>query len=91
VEADEVLWNSGVVALHASDAHLCEEVRGLTDQLLDHGFADHSHIAEMAAFGVVLSRRSRLAECHDVVSHYWPTELRSASALGWSRRGAIRR
>ncbi|MCW2616115.1 MAG: hypothetical protein JWN08_3109 [Frankiales bacterium] len=75
--SQETLWNSGVVALHTVDVDLCAEVAHLTDQLLDQGFAEFSHTAEMVAFGVVLGRRTLLGECHGAVTHYWQTELRS--------------
>ncbi len=74
--AQEILWNSGVVGLSREDAGLCAEAGALTDQLLAHGFGELSHTAEMVAFGTVLDRRTSVGECFDVVTHYWPTELR---------------
>lgn len=74
--AQEILWNSGVVGLCAEDAGLCTEVVALTDQLLEHGFGELSHTAEMVAFGTVLDRRTSVGECFDIVTHYWLTELR---------------
>jgi hypothetical protein len=72
----ETLWNSGVVGLHRADAAFCDEALSLTDQLLEHGFAERSHTAEMVAFGVVLARRSKIRECRDVITHYWPAKIR---------------
>jgi hypothetical protein len=77
----ETLWNSGVVGVHRSDAALCHEALYLNDQLLDHRFAEQSHTAEMVAFGVVLARRSKITECHDVVTHYWPADIRDPFAV----------
>jgi hypothetical protein len=73
---DETMWNSGVVGLDVSDVRLCDDALDLNDQLLKKGFGDHSHTAEMVALGVVLSRRTRIRECFDVVVHYWPGEMR---------------
>jgi hypothetical protein len=80
IEETETLWNSGVIGLHRSDAGLCDEALHLNDQLLDHGFAERSHIAEMVGFGVVLARRSTISECRDVVTHYWPADRRDRFA-----------
>lgn len=73
---NEPLWNSGVVGLHTDDAYLCHEATYLTDQLLDHGFAGFSHIAEMLAFGVCLDRRVAVRECFGIITHYWQTDIR---------------
>lgn len=77
----EPLWNSGVVGMHRSDAGFCAEALDLNDQLLDHGFGERSHTAEMVAFGVVLDRRSRIKECFDVLTHYWPAAIRGPFLL----------
>lgn len=75
---DRASWNAGVVGLHTLDAHLTREVEHLTDQLLDHGFAEHSHTSEQLAFTVCLAQRTALRGCEDVVVHYWPSHLRAA-------------
>ena len=80
IEETEPLWNSGVIGLHRSDVALCDEALHLTDQLLDHRFAERSHIAEMVGFGVALARRSKITECRDVVTHYWPADKRDPFA-----------
>ncbi|MBM7807021.1 hypothetical protein JOD57_002858 [Geodermatophilus bullaregiensis] len=69
-------WNAGVVGLHRDDAHLCGEVQHLTDQLLEHGFGEHSHTSEQLAFTVCLQERTSVRPCHDVVVHYWRSDLR---------------
>jgi hypothetical protein len=81
IEETETLWNSGVIGMHRSDACLCDEALHLNDQLLDHGFAERSHIAEMVGFGVALARRSTIAESRDVVTHYWPADKRDRFAV----------
>jgi hypothetical protein len=71
-----VSWNAGVVGLHREDVHLCREVESLTDQLLEHGFGEHSHTSEQLSFTVALDQRTTLRGCHDVVMHYWRSDLR---------------
>ena len=76
VTETQTLWNSGVVGLHRADAALCDEALDLTDQLLDHGFGERSHTAEMVAVGVVLERRTVIRETSGTVTHYWPAAIR---------------
>jgi hypothetical protein len=76
IRAREIMWNSGVVGLHKLDSVLCNEAIHLTDQLLDQGFGELSHTAEMVAFGVTLARRTKVRECFDIIVHYWQAELR---------------
>lgn len=74
--ADRDSWNAGVIGLHPADAAVCEEVAQLTDQLLEHGFGEHSHTSEQLAFAVGLAARTSVAEARDAVVHYWPAEMR---------------
>jgi hypothetical protein len=69
-------WNAGIVGMHEDDAHLCDEVEHLTDQLLGHGFADHSHTSEQLAFTVCLQQRTSVRPGNDVIVHYWRSDLR---------------
>ncbi|WP_146211019.1 hypothetical protein [Quadrisphaera granulorum] len=74
--ADRDSWNAGVIGLHPADAAVCAEVAHLTDQLLEHGFDDHSHTSEQLAFAVGLASRTTVSESRDAVIHYWPSEMR---------------
>lgn len=79
--ADRASWNAGVVGLHEDDASLCREVAHLTDQLLAHGFDEHSHTAEQVGFTVCLTERTKkVRESHDVLMHYWRDDLRDPFA-----------
>lgn len=88
--ADRESWNAGAIGLHPADAGVCEEVAALTDQLLEHGFGDHSHTSEQLAFAVALHARTTVSECGDAVVHCWPPELRapSTAALAEARAEA---
>lgn len=85
--ADRDSWNAGVIGLHPADAGACPEVASLTDQLLEHGFGEHSHTSEQLAFAVALQARTEVSECRDAVVHYWPTEMREpfGAALAQAR------
>ncbi|TXR56398.1 hypothetical protein [Quadrisphaera setariae] len=73
---DRDSWNAGVIGLDPADAVVCAEVALLTDQLLEHGFGDHSHTSEQLAFAVGLAARTTVSESRDAVVHYWPSEMR---------------
>ncbi|TNM67418.1 hypothetical protein FHN55_10180 [Streptomyces sp. NP160] len=85
--ADRDSWNAGVIGLDPADAAVCADVALLTDQLLEHGFGDHSHTSEQLAFAVGLAARTSVAEARDAVVHYWPTEMRApfSAALAGAR------
>lgn len=88
--ADRDSWNAGVIGLHPADAAVCPEVTHLTDQLLEHGFGDHSHTSEQLAFAVGLAWRTTVSESRDAVVHYWPSEMREpfGAALAAERSGS---
>jgi len=62
------MWNSGVIGVDRSDRALLDEALHLTDQ-----FCSLSDLftLEQFALGIVLGRRTTLAETGDVVCHYW--------------------
>lgn len=77
ISPDAPMWNSGVLGLHSSDAHLMEEALNLIDQMWpkaqDAPLPVH-HVEQFAS-GYFLER-TRISESHDVVYHYWPEYLR---------------
>lgn len=77
ISPDAPMWNSGVLGLHSSDAHLMEEALNLIDQMWpkvqDAPLPVH-HVEQFAS-GYFLER-TRISESHDIVYHYWPEYLR---------------
>ncbi len=71
--ADTPMWNSGIIGMHPQDVALVDEMLFLLDQILE---PVRFHGAEQFAAGVVLMQRTRLAECLDIVFHYWLMERR---------------
>ena len=88
ISPDAPMWNSGVLGLHSSDAHLLEEALNLIDQMWpkvqDAPLPVH-HVEQFAS-GYFLER-TRISESHDIVYHYWPEYLR----VPFRRRHGTRR
>lgn len=68
VSATSPMYNSGVVGVLPSHAPLVEQALALLDALYDRAPVFN---VEQFAFGVVLSQKTRLSTCNDVVRHYW--------------------
>ncbi len=62
------MYNSGVVGVLPSHAPLVTQALALLDALYDRAPVFN---VEQFAFGVVLSQKTRLGTCDDVVRHYW--------------------
>lgn len=62
------MYNSGVVGVMPSHLPLVAQALSLLDTLYDRAPVFN---VEQFAFGVVLSQRTRLHTCDDVVRHYW--------------------
>lgn len=83
ISPDAVMWNSGVVGVHADDIGLMREALHLIDQMwaalkslgIEAEIGHPVHHVEQFATGVALSP-NRLSETGDVVFHYWPENLR---------------
>ena len=75
IGAATIMFNSGVIGLHAADAAVLDEVLVLTDQI--YYFAPMI-IIEQLAFSICLHEFTRLQQCYDVISHYWKPALRTA-------------
>ncbi len=71
--ANTRMYNAGVIGLHATDAPLLDEVLNLTDMI--HSAAP-SWCSEQLAFTCVLSRRTCVQTCRDIVFHYTKGLLR---------------
>ena len=96
---DDGMWNSGVIALPATDVSLLEEALELYDVLAREGIR---HFAtEQLAAGLVLGRTGRLREAERWVTHYWGNRaqfdaeisrrLEEADAAGLSPVAAVAR
>jgi hypothetical protein len=72
IPQDCFMWNAGVIGIHQHDKDCLPEVLGLTDSLLT---KSDLHVLEQFAFSWVLTKRTHLAECPDLVFHYWPPYL----------------
>lgn len=72
IPADSFMWNAGVIGMHPNDRDFLHEVLHLTDSLIR---TSDLHVLEQFAFSWVLTNRTNLAECHDLVFHYWPPYL----------------
>lgn len=70
-----VMWNAGVIGVHADDLPLLEETRWLTDQMMRHEAAYSIAHVEQLATSYFLSR-NRLSSCSDVIFHYWRKDIR---------------
>jgi hypothetical protein len=66
---DERMWNSGVIALDASDRALLDDALRLYDAMVDAGIR-HFALEQFAA-GVVFGRTGRLEAAHPWFVHYW--------------------
>ncbi len=78
ISPDAMMWNSGVLGLHSSDAGLMIEVLNLIDQmwpLVKCGPIDVHHVEQFAT-GYFLERTS-ISESHHIVYHYWPESIRA--------------
>lgn len=74
--ANEPMWNSGVVGVHHTHAHLFPQMLEITDLLYPLAKA---HTIEQLAIGMVLSRNSALRTTEDIVEHYWDND----AYIGW--------
>jgi hypothetical protein len=70
---DTPMWNSGVIGMHPKDAALTTEMLHLIDQLL---LPVKFHATDQFCTGTVLMERTKLAECRDIVHHYWDMKQR---------------
>jgi hypothetical protein len=75
IGAGTVMFNSGVIGLHESDAAVLDEVLHLTDQM--YVYARFATI-EQLAFSVCLRHYTRLRQSYDALYHYWPTAHRAS-------------
>lgn len=93
---DDGMWNSGVVAVPATDAGLIQDALALYDAMAAAGIR---HFAtEQLVVGLVLERSGRLGEAGQWFTHYWGNKrvfteeiqrrLRSARERGLSPEGA---
>ncbi|HXG55477.1 MAG TPA: hypothetical protein VNJ03_08885 [Vicinamibacterales bacterium] len=94
--ADDGMWNSGVVAVPATDEGLIQEALALYDAMAGAGIR---HFAtEQLVVGLVLERSGRLREAREWFTHYWGNKsifteeiqgrLRSARELGLTPEAA---
>lgn len=74
LDANSMMWNSGVIGLHPSHAGLLLDALDLVDAV----WAEYrgSHDLEQFAVGAVLERDLSVASSDDLVFHYWPEHLR---------------
>jgi hypothetical protein len=80
ISPDAMMWNSGVLGVHASDLPLIREALNLCDQLWERDRVTEPvdrrvHHLEQFATGFFLAR-NELREASDIVFHYWQEYLR---------------
>ena len=70
-----VMWNSGVVGMHAGDVSLVDDALAVLDDLL--AMDGNAHTVEQVALSFVLANQARrLRPTNDIVFHYWWDGLR---------------
>jgi len=69
-----VMYNAGIIGLHATDRLLLDEVIHATDVLFP---AVKLQNVEQFAFSLVLRQRTRLRQSYDLIHHYWWAERRA--------------
>lgn len=67
--SDDAMWNSGVLAVPAADAHLIRDALALYDAM-DAAGVRHFATEQLVA-GAILGRAGRLAEAREWFTHYW--------------------
>ena len=72
----EIMWNSGVIGLHASDQDGILRTIALMDRIKTLPGSDVIKQLEQFALGYVLSRETEIRCCDDVVFHYWYWDLK---------------
>jgi hypothetical protein len=82
VDRTTMMWNTGVVGVHASNLNLVSEALVLSDQIwIDAdptgAYGKKIHHAEQFAMGYAF-RDCRLSEAVDTVYHYWPSVAKAA-------------
>lgn len=75
IAPDAVMWNSGVVGLHPTDAHLLDDAGDLAQQLWD-GLPGQPFL-EQFSLGQVLGQHVQLVESRTHLFHYWMAHLRT--------------
>ncbi|RYD83704.1 MAG: hypothetical protein EOP84_07510 [Verrucomicrobiaceae bacterium] len=68
IDANTPMWNSGVIGLEGSSLPWLDEALHLTDLLCQ---AVSLRTIEQFALGAVLSRKTKLRECDEIVFHYY--------------------
>ncbi len=68
IEPDSVMYNAGVLGLDPADAPLMEEIKAVMRTIRDNS---RVFTAVQLAASLVLSARTELSVCDDIVEHYW--------------------
>jgi hypothetical protein len=90
IQADDTLWNAGVIGLSSQNAELADDMLAAHDSLIAQGLPPDP--AEQVAASLILGRHTDVIPASDVVYHYWGKDFRRrwepilAQALFASRR-----
>lgn len=68
IEADDMMWNAGVIGVPPANAHVLDDVLAAHDSLIEQGLPQ---ISEQVALSQLLAKRTELRAADDVVFHYW--------------------